>query len=79
MKKNTFFLIIFGLSLCQGFPAFADIYRCDQDGKKTVYQQTPCDFGNQTAIDSKASRKVREEEERKKLDQQRAKEKSDQR
>ena len=79
MAKSAGPAILFCLSLCTGYPAFADVYRCDQDGKKTVYQQTPCDLGNQTPIDSKASRKVREEDERKKLDQQRAKDKADQR
>lgn len=57
-------------------PAAADVYRCEQDGKKIVYQQTPCDSGNQTAIDGKAARKVREQEERKKVEEQRSKEKT---
>lgn len=76
MCKASIAAIVFSLSACLSTLAAAEVYRCDQEGK-TVYQQMPCATGTQKAIDGRAQRKTREEDERqqKKLDQQRAKEK----
>ena len=60
-------MIVFASCISLGIAqtAVADIFRCKQPDGKTAYQHIPCADGEQKAIDERQTRKLREEQERK--------------